>query len=755
MENRLYDFGNIVDGLSLNAQPKAVENLVAKYLKAGAHPYFLSQTIRLAFMNFPSQTKEGIYKRIKAFLRNSFLEKETIPEAWEIRTRKAVSRLYDQSENFHVIKDQGIIYGVIVEFFADAIRLFKEGGLGDIDATSKWLAEKVLSHPLADFGVLDTLQHAIWSINEHVKGISAAAIPFRSIFGEYESDLLSLKAKETEEAGKIFEKFIKDRSSNKSIQEALQEILETWNEKAPSRSLAVFINFLNTIFDKKSEFPFTQILEFLLSIPIHGSSRLSQAADNILRGESWTDSERSGMHFVDTFLLKSAGNALILALKEELPSLRTRHAVIRWLKRAPEQIETLIFQLAFDKSAKIDSRAEILVEDVFGKKAWEAICAFQDPSLWDVTKDIYPGITYRGSVKKTLSQYKTLQIAMRESNLKRHEPAVAEEFEKSVHEENISIGETQNILERHLNLLSGDIVLAVSHLRDEWMQVKRKKNEFLGDSFPQVEICRHKQYGDSGAACRFRFKVAGSVRMLKGSLNPDGEVELENTPIIDDWIKLAMRVIVVQTICAALIPIFEDTLPSTGHGGQRLPSYEVPWIRRPVIHTLGKIEDSDGQDRDESLGVKINPMMVELLFRWLLDEQSDYFFRLYIKITEKITGDTETYFKIMIEAKEKLLSGELVSSDVYMRVVRAHTRPLGAYLNETRTLQVKKMSARARNNYKRYRDDGGRELDFSPIQKTYIIPGNIRVPTIIPRTFVQGSFATLREASGFIFDREL
>lgn len=762
MENRLYDFGSLVDSFANDLRPKAIERLLVKYLKAGAHPYFLKQTIRLATTEFSSQKKAAINDLADSILRDSFFHREVVPEAWGIQTRKAVSRICEQPGKSQKISDPGILYGVIVEFYADVVQLFREGNLKNITEEMEWLSEKVLGHDLADFGVLDMLQHAINSILEYVEGESIEALPFAVTVGGHDSSSLLAKVKKRERIEEIIYQFIWNRISKQSIQETISEVLETWNEKAPVRVFAVFIILLDIFSKVEKELPFTKVLNFLLSISPHGDSRSSHAARRVLRREGFGKMQ---IHqYVNAFPSLQCANALyslliinslVSDLKEELPALQTRHAIIRWLKRVPEQIELITFLLMFDGSAKIDSRAETLFEDIFGKGAWEAICAFQDPSLWEMTEDIYPGFLYRGGVKHTTSQYQVFREALRKSNLKRHELVVAEGFEQIVEATNFSLEEMLRILEYHLNLLSGEIVLAATHLRDEWMSFRKKPDEFLGAAFPEIEICRHKLFGDNGAACRFRFKIPGLATKLQGSLSPEGEAELENTPILNDQSKLAIRTMITQTVCDVLIPHFADTLPSLTHGGQWIPAYETPWTRRPVVHTVGKIEEDSENDRIESTGTKISSVMVELLFKWLLDKQPDYSFRLYIIDEEKIAGESEFYFRILQGAREKILDGKLELNEVYMRVVRAHTRPAGVYLDETKTLRVRKMSVRAKRNYDRYRTDGGRELDFSTVLKTYIVQDCIRIPVLVPRTFVQGSFASLREAFDFIFNREL
>lgn len=760
MENRVYDFGLFLDELDSDLRHKVVEGLITKYLKAGVHPYYIAQTIRIASTYLSFQMKERLTKHVDYLLKSSFSQKEAVPEPWEPRMRRAVSRLYDQSGNYHAISDQGILFGVIVEFFADAAELFRQGRLEDINEACGWLAERVLEHPLADFGVLDSLKHAVNSLHEHVEGETIAALPFQAtLFGE-DFQAARLSAKKQKKTQDAFVRFLKNRISSSPIQEIVREILENWTDKAPVRVYSV-LTWVMAIHSKvEPNLPHTKVLNALLWTSLHGGSRASHAAKQILRAYP-TDSllakhpvHHASLHVADSFSALEMVTTLIYWLKSELPTLETRHAIIRWFQQVPEKIEDYAIFLAFGSSSTIDPNAEILFEDIFGPKTWEAVCSFQDPSLWNLTADIYPGRPFRSGIRKETPQYRAFHKAIGDSNLKRHQPSVAEKFERDVFAHHVSAVESQKIFDSHLNLLSGEIVMAVTHLRDEWMRIKRKQNEFLGSLYPEVEICRYKRYGDNGAACRFRFKVSGSSLTLKGALTPEGEAELENTPILNDQSKLALQAMIVQAVCSILIPQYTDVLPSLPQGGQGFPAYRMPLARRSVVHTVGKVE-VNGQDRIESAGTKINPIMVELLFRWLIGEKSDYSFRLYVREKERIADESEAYFITLREAKEKLLARAVALDDVYLRVIRAHTRPAGVYLDETKTLRVKKMSARAKRNYDRYRSDGGRELDFSAVSKTYIVPGNIRVPALVPRTFVQGSFASLREALEFMLDPEL
>ena len=737
MENRLYDFASFVDRLASDVRPKAVERLLAEYIKAGAHPYFLAQVMRLA----DQQSK--LIELADRILVDLYATRESVPEAWDREPYAAASRLYEpKCDNPRLIYDQGIIYGAIVEFFRVSHRMYAGTQRKIPPELCARTAEKLLGHPLADIGVLDSLNHAIYSLREATEG--EATFVFQGD-EEYPS---------SHKEDRIFEltdEFIAKRIRASSVVDVIREILGVWEDKSATRGYSIFRCVERVVQELPLELPATHMLEALLSVPLQGAGRLAHAAQQILRAYPVGIGEGD---MPDAYMAISAIGFFISDLKQELPSLRTRHAVIRWLKRLEKKpLEQIVAHLAFTEQCQIDTRIETLVEEVFGPKAWEAICAYQDPSLWKVAKELVKGFHLRSGALTDKPQYKELVAGLHSSNLQHHESVIAEEFERIVHKENPSLEEIQKVLEYHLNLLSGELVMAVAHLRDEWMPVKKTPDEFLGAHFPRVEICRHKTYGDNGAACRFKFEVPRSVRMLRGSLNSEGEVELENTPILDDTSKLAVRAMVAQTMCDVLIPHCTDTFPSGGHGGQWIPPYEEPWTRRPVVHTLGKIEEENGHD--QGFGTKINPVMVELLFRWLLGERSDYSFRLYVEAEEKIAETTEYFFEALHGAREKLLKKELTLADVHMRIMRAHSRPLPVYLDESNTLRIKKMSARARRNYERYRNGGGRELDFSPVQKTYVVPNNVRVPIMVSRTFIQGSFASLHEAFDFIVDRSL
>jgi hypothetical protein len=755
MEARLYDVNFFGNELLKNLRPSSVRSLVKLYLREGAHPFFLRQAVRLV-----ASKRRDEYKRITGAAEEVLLDyqrpKALVPDRTGKDFLSPISRLFDEIGAPRDIKDMGVVHGVILELLANVVDDDDQDltVISDLltgwDRSAQLVIDKVLSLPYADFAIYETVHYVLFTIEELLKGRRPASTD--------KVDYLRTVVKaEQPKFAKLLDAFFLKRVGQLGIPTAVGEMVTTmWSTIAPNIFWGAISLLVKFCFEQDpSEFPFTQAIETLLNFrqPLH-------AGRHILNGypSNETTLDRSGLW--NRFIANANFTLLAYGVQSEMPDLRVRHAIIRWLKIASHEARlNLLQRFVFGKHQEerwtINEKTETLVEDVFGVSAWKSICDFQDPSLWATNFEVVPGVPYREGINKSSPQYVALEKAVRQSPLAQHDPDIGEAFERVVDESSLTQEVAYQVLEENLDLVAGDTILVVSHLRDEWMPLRRKPKELLGTELPKVEICRHKTQGEQGAACRFQIPLSKlEGRLIRGTLDPDGEILIDNAPILSEKSKVVLRAVVAQSIRALLIPIFVETLPPTGQNGSLIVTGE-PVARRPIIHTLGELGNERDQDDVAAFGSRINPVMAMLVFRWLLGHLSDeeYTFRLFVSARD-ITNQ-ENYFRVIRTAKKDLMSGQRALSEIFMRVVRAHTRPLPAYLDASNTVRTREMSERARRHYDRYRGEGGRELNFTPVRKTYLLPNGFRVPIDVPRTFNQGCFASLEEAAQFIFDPDL
>ncbi len=453
-----------------------------------------------------------------------------------------------------------------------------------------------------------------------------------------------------------------------------------------------------------------------------------------------------------------ACSELLDSLKGELPNVSVYHVITRWLQTLSQNLqEALILKLLFRTDTGdivFDGRMETFIEELFGIEVWEALCKNEDPSRWKNTIGT-SGFKYRGGLIDT-PEYQLFRRALSGTPFKEHDCNCAEAVDNLVWGADVRFEHAEHAWDYAVNLLSGDVVTVVTHLRSEWMQVRRRDDEFLGQVLERIDVAQHPKLGDVGAACKFRFPLPNlQGRQVYGELDTEGEMTLRSIPVLTPAARTAVKAAVAQTLVAVLVPSLKDTLPPKPIRGARTSYTGEIWATRPVIHTLGEIGRDRGIADIESGGTRIHPVYADGIFRWLTDEAVTNPYPLFHRVKEREGNVTEPCFRLFKDAKAELLARRLALSDVFARLIKAYARPLAIWWDDGGQVCVKKMSARAQRNYQRHRDDGFRALDFSPVKKTYQYPDGRRVVVDVPRTFIHGTFYTLQEVFAFVFDSGL
>jgi hypothetical protein len=738
LEPRLYDVIYLQAALACDVRLNALGRVAREYLRRGAHPFLLEQAVTIALLKAPSRDRDAAVEKIRAIAREVNRPAEPMPQSWALGLEGPASRLYLPTGEPRPLRNLGIVFGVIVETVA---QIMKWKLLDNSSATSAWkeyraeFFERILSSPNADFGVLEMLERCAEVVDFQL-GLERPPFAF----------------------GGPSDQFIARRATALSLEDLIRELLDSWDDEKYLWFHEFYGLALGVRENSGEARVFPRTLEVLLKLSREGSPRIRSAAARVFSSYPMDQKVYDPSVAEPIRLLH---DVMIGRIKKDLGDLRTRHTVIRWIQRVNHDMRRMLLgDFAFSGPAKdgkypIDERCEVLMEDIFGLDAWKAICSYQDISKWKFKAEIH-GRPLTSDPDESRPEWGVLTEAARNPQIDRHEPNVAECFEGIVRTGATTETEARKTLEHNLNLLSGDIVVTVSHIPDDWRQLKRKPREFLGAALPRIDFAKNKKYGDRGAACRFRIYLPDlPTQPLCGSLDPEGELSLDNTPILDSISRLAVQAAVTQTLCAVLIPRLIESVPANGNAGVEVVIVGEPLARRPVIHTLGEIGAEDEQEDQPSRGMRLNPMIALFVFRWLLGQYPEYECHLHFQTEEKAASGKDVYYVSAPSARQDLVRKKLKLSQVFIRAVRAHTRPLSAYLDETNTVRVKQRSARADRNYQRYRQQDGRELTFAPVPKTYILPGGLRVPVQVERTFNRGHFVSLEDALKLIFDSTL
>lgn len=744
---RLYDCSILLSALR-GLSTRTIQGVLREYLRRGAHPFFLAQGVRFSYAchTDPRATVE-VWKEIQEeadqILKEAYQKYPPVPEVLEGGFKRGVSRLYDREGKPRRGLDEGIIHGVILETFADR----REAVVEVDDLLEEWviesgeILERFLEHPDATIGTLDNLLDLSLPTLDAIDLLAAPVTPPRPPIYE------------------LIHHFFVRRLEALDVETVTAELLSVWSPTYTLRFWTL-VNYFGSALREThlcTHLPFTRLLSTVIDAPPKDARRQS-VRGRFLNAYPLDQSARlSKEEQLDVLLAFHALLNLVEWVKEELPRIETYHVLIRWLQilTSARARKRLILLLTITKKKEeerfavaVDERTEQLIEELLGLKVWEALCRLVDRESW---KDYIPTEsvfqpTLFSELAETLPDYPLFERAVEKVNLTRHDWRLAEEFDRRVYSSRVAFENTEFILEEELNLLSGDIILTVTHLRDEWMPVRRRKEEFLGAILTRIDVARRRDIGDVGAACCFRTYLPEIPQPIQGKLDAEGEMTLENILVLTPPARMALNAAVAQTLVEILIPRYEATLPPKPQTGFQELSYtgEI-WTTRPVIHTEGDLSDESTTPELPSGGTRINPTISKIVFQWLTDEVLDNPVRLFQERMERSGGRSEIYYVTAQDAKEQLQARLLSLSEVYVRTVRAHSRPLGVNKDLDGMIKVQQMSNKARRNYERFRQEGGRELSFAPVRKTYILPDGRRMIFDVPKTFNQGTFHTLAE----------
>jgi hypothetical protein len=738
------------------AKPKqgAIRATLHNELRAGAHPFFIEQVCRMIAIRLASEGMNAVaffHSTVEEIVAEA-MKNVSVPERTETGLMGPMSRILRDGKAIGDV-DKGILHGVIVETYADMLEWHRR----DSEAAAEHWCENAVKFfvsvfliPSVDFAVVDSLRAMMWRLHE--------------TFGTHVTD-------QEDEALDLFIKAHVAATSTEgwSLEQLNVNLLWAWNDDEPNRFWSLLARVLRIVESQDIELAGTRFLRTLLAIKPGTDPHLYDAAQKVLLAQ-WH-------HSVDTQLdAKAAAFAMghiLTLLQDELEYLHAWRTYIRWLQLLPPKarvysLSAICFISSQDGEVfdppRLNEKSERHVEELVGQEGWRAICAYQNSAYWEHwdedKQEAVQGVSKvfgtPTGMDKSLPEFQILEKALRSPRITQHDVSLAEVMEDLLAKEGVSTETVDQALEESLDILSGDLVVVVSHLRDEWMPVRRRGSELLGITLPRIDVARHKKFGDVGAACKFRIPVPDDPRkVIRGHLNPEGEMTLENTPLMDATTQSLLQAAVTQTLCAVLVPsLIEEQAPGFNPSGPSIRTGQ-PWSARPILRTVGEIAGTSSEDEPEVRGSRLNPIIAVMLFRWLLGRDTRHPFRLFVETEEQIGKKSEKYFVSRTGIKELLRRKQLSLSSVYIRAVRAHTQPVGAYMDQDQTIKIRKMSSKAERNYQRYRQEGGRELDYSSVQKTYLLPDGIRVPLEIPRTFNQGVFISLEEASGLVFDTEL
>jgi len=750
LEWRLYDCGILGETL-LEFHPKKTRRIIHRYLERGAHPYFLEQGLRLAVLSPLAQQSYGseLERMARAILYEPKQRAYPVPEVWDTGLLRASSRLFLRNGSPRRDLEEGIFHGAILETFYDLFEDILQNGnmtvMGEWGSKRETVLARFLDHPDCNLGILDNVVHRVLSFDEFVidRGFGATLEAAEPILPHSVDAYLRL------------------RMEQKGVDQFFCELAGVWNDPGAHRFLGYFVQMMKIIEERANpaEMAITQVVESLTRMSKGNDMLEKHVAQQIIEGVTGGHYSRMvGSDLLESINMALMRGAFINSLKDELVNLSTIHATVLLFQATPTPhrgafLLNFVHTMERGEQPQIDERTESLVEQMFGPEVWRALCDLQDPACWKHAGSIIsPNIHIREGVNELHPAYRRLSKAVRRWNLARHQALLASSLDNLVHQSNLSMQDLERLRDDLLNLLIGDVILTVTHLRNSWMPYRRRREDVLGVELPTIEVARRENEMDQSAACRFRITIPDVSNVhIRGELDTAGEMTLENILVLTPLSRLALQAVVLHALVVALIPRYIDAVPFRGTAGARVPRPENFWTRQPVIHTRGEIGQHVSRPTRGG-GTKINPLMVLFLFQWLLDEDTEPS-RVHRKASEVIDGHREVYFVTASDAKILLQERRARLSDFYLHTVRAYSRPLPITGETDEGLVLtQQMSEKARRYYQHYMSDIGRALDFSPVQKTYRLRDDRRVVVDVPRTFVIGAFNTLTECHGMIPD---
>lgn len=736
----LYQVAGFIDALvSEKLTKSALKSLLQEKLKAGAHPFFVEQVLRyVAQYDLPQSA--NLRTAAEDMVKQAQHRKGKVIPAGGTNVRNPLNRVYElgekQGEDTPLLKGEGILQGVLVESFSNfvhEVRNHMDIGGGRMSGTMKgWfgMISLLCKHPQATVCLLDNALHLSYGLLERFDDVGSKPEQFLSA---------------------VQSEFFKSRIAAQGLSKTTLDLLDIWTEKSAYRFFGLLVELLRAAQDEQTDSaPATTVLRSLLN---SGGGRSAKAKEVFcyplrLNGKSHVTAE-------DMLTVMRFTFYMVDELRAELPAVSTVHAIAKWLKiTTPANREDLICYLAFASKGAlgIDPRCEFLLEELLGHEAWKALCELADPKHWGESRQIGPGFKMHAKLDSTIPEYTVYVEKLRAIQFENHNTRLAELVDQQVHDSGHTPQEARDACDRVVNLLAGDTIFTSTHLRLEWMRVKRLADEFLGAHIPRIDVAIHPKFGESGTACKFRiFFTEHPNDQISGLMDPEGKIELNNIAVLTPFGRNGIRAAVLESLGAILIPRYLERIPSPlrrGCGGNF--TGEV-WAARPTIHTLGQVTEEQ-EPQGPSFGNRINPVIALLVFEWLTGGAADCPFRLYRKVKERVeeAQTDDTYYIGWDSAKQQLLMERVTLSQVYLRTVRAHTKPVGVKVDKNGKVVVQQVSDRAKRNYRRFLSDTGRQLDMSPVRKTYELPGGVRIVLTLERTFNQGTFNTLDEVWAMI-----
>ncbi len=736
----LYQIAPLVDFLSGKKPSRsALGSFLQEKLKAGMHPFFLEQILIFVAASCPAWEDDLIDAAVGVSTRNKG-RMQQVPPSPGHRVQDPLNRIYENLDTPRNT-DVGIIHGIVVEACMNLIQAkigesISRGGWKDWMTTLSF----VCKHPQCPVAVLDNAAHLTFALVEQD--------------GRFPKGMAEL-------FDAIQQEFFVRRVRQIGLKGVVRELVETWNSDSAYRFFALLVHLFHAATDPTRPLgvddPGTTILRTILDVK---DKSLAQAKKQILDYPLFATPEDKKADHDTSMLASRAAQVLLEMLKAELPAVDTVHSIARLLKTVNyTNREQWVAYLAFQAKSTlgIDPRSAELLESLLGHEAWKALCELANPEHWAANAKVAEGVRIYSGLDASLEEYQVFFGKLRAINFDHHNARLAELVDRQVHSSGHTPEEARGACERVVNLLAGDTVFTSTHLRLEWMRVRRRADEFLGSHIPRIDVAIYRQFGESGTACKFRiFFTKFPDEQITGLMDPEGKVEFNNIAVLTPFGRNGLRAAVLESLGAILIPRYLERIPSPLRGGCGGNFTGEVWAARPTIHTLGQV-NKDPEPQGPSFGNRINPVIAHLVFQWLMGEAADCPFRLYRKVKERVeeTQTDDTYYVSWDSAKQQLLAERVTLSQVYLRTVRAHTKPVGVKVDRDGKVVVQQVSARARRNYRRFLLDTGRQLDMSPVRKTYELPGDVRIVLTLERTFNQGTFNSLDEVWTMIPDLTL
>jgi hypothetical protein len=737
-----------------------VQRVMREYLRCGAHPYFLWEVAC-----WEAGKRSARSQALEAMLPSAEEWWGSVPPALEQGFSLGVSRLYDERGEPRIGLDPGILQGAIAETFSNFTLPITRGDLGfhpawESDYTR--VGKRFLQHPQADVvlamniaeGTL--LLDAITFSYKHKQstagdgqGLSVLSDLFlheKTGFGDRRFDELR---------GNIVS-FLSHRIDSQGIEAVGKELIDIWYDGSHLTFWSFVLAYFGAIEACGSHAgltPYVRFLNTLIAGSVDSDQRLRSNARRILGMypiANFTDHGRDKTYTDVRF----AWGKLIEGLKKEFSDLTARHVLFRLLRVCPFYVRVITLLELFLYLKDLPRLDERTVEwgSMLGDTGWRALCDFQGPSLWTLVRQPNGGNPLY-SLRAGTAQMKEVERAVRDARFERHNPELGEAWDNAVFSFYPGADTVEGVWNDTLTALSGDVALPTTHLQDSWMRVDVRTGTCWIKGIDYVEIARHRMFGERNAACRFQVFLTGIATPLMGKLDPEGEMVVENAFLGVAPAYSVLKGVILESLVWLLFPRNIQEIRRRSGTSQKHVAYYNGGGSQPRVNLMG---GGFRLSRKVDGHVAIHPAFAERIFRWLLGDDSDIAYRLLRYVEEGGDLRGKRVFRTFSEAMEGLIARECTLSSVYVRVMRAHSHPLGAVEGPDGDVVVMgKMSRRAQNLYAVYRADGGRELDFSPVSKTFLATDGRRIPFVAPRTFHCGIFRSLTDAFDALADSEL